>query len=106
MTTNDAPIQRLDHVCKGPNPHCRAAFKSGLPVHVIPNSPVWERPADELTIILPTYHYATEREARQAVAEAHASAPVVTCDDDLYAFRARGIAHKLPVGWVDPTRRV
>jgi hypothetical protein len=109
MTTNEMPIHRIDQVCKGPNHHCRAAFKAGRPVHVIPGS-VFDldpamRPPDGLTLVLGTYHYATEAEAREAVADAYTNAPLVTCDDDLYAFRARNISYKLPVGWVDPSRR-
>lgn len=112
MTTNEMPIKSVDLNCGGRGTHadCKAGRKAGLPVHIIPGSrfdldPTM-RPPDGLTLVMPTYHYATERQARDAVAEAYATAPVVTCDDDLYAFRACNIAHKLPVGWVDPSRRI
>lgn len=109
MTTNEMPIKQVDHDCRGTNPDCKAARRAGRPVHIIPGSrfdldPTM-CPPDGLTLVLETYHYATEAEAREAVARAYANAPVVTCDDDLYAFRAQKIAYKLPIGWVDPTRR-
>lgn len=111
MTTNEMPIKQIDLDCggKGTNPACKAARRAGRPVHIIPGSrfdldPTM-CPPDGLTLVLETYHYATEAEAREAVAEAYATAPVVTCDADLYDFRARGIAYKLPEGWIDPSRR-
>ena len=111
MTTNEMPIKQVDLDCGGKGSHrdCKDARRVGRPVHIIPGSrfdpdPTM-RPPDGLTLVLATYHYATETEAREAVAEAYATAPVVTCDEDLYDFRARGIAHKLPEGWIDPSRR-
>lgn len=86
--------------CTGPNRHCRAAAREGRLVHIIPGHDLDNDPV----IILPTNHYATAQGARDALAAA-ADAPIVTCDDDLYRYRAAGVAHRLPVGWVDPTRR-
>jgi hypothetical protein len=99
MTTTSRPAH-IDTDCKGTNKKCKAARKAGRPVHIIP-------PAidGEPWLILPTYHYATELEAACAVVDANAHAPLVTCDDELYDFRARGIAHKIPRGFIDPTRR-
>jgi hypothetical protein len=94
---NRSPIIYAD--CKGPNA-CRRASKAGRPVHIVP-----PRSSSGLSVVLPTYHYATEVEARDALALAEASAPLVTCDSDLFAYRAQRIAYKLPVGWVDPSRR-
>lgn len=90
----------IEDMCKGDNPRCKAARKQGMFVHIIPS---WSR--DTQSIILPTYHYSTREDAIAALERARTTAPVVTCDADLYEFRARAIAHKLPVGWIDPSRR-
>jgi hypothetical protein len=55
--------------------------------------------------VLNTYHYATEADARAALADAEINAPIVTCDDDLARFRAENVSYRLPVGWCDPTMR-
>lgn len=99
MTTNNRSAYIIAD-CNGPNPKCKAAHKRGVTTHIIPP---YSR--DTPTIILPTYHYFDEMAARDALADAEKNAPLVTCDDDLYRFRREGIAHKLPVGWKDPTRR-
>jgi len=54
---------------------------------------------------MPTYHYATVEEGVAAIERAKKTAPTVRTDADLYAYRAQGIPHFLPVGWVDPSRR-
>jgi hypothetical protein len=94
---NRSPIIYAD--CKGPNA-CRRASKAGRPVHIVP-----PRSSSGLSVVLPTYHYATEREALAALELAEATAPVVTCDSELFLYRAQRIAYKLPTGWVDPSRR-
>lgn len=99
MTAARAAAITYNCTGRGGNARCRAAHKAGRPVHIIPP---WS--SDTPTIVLPTYHYATEQEARAALAAADA-APIVTTDDELYAYRAAAIAHRLPVGWTDPTRR-
>ena len=83
------------------NAACRAAARRDKIIHVIPMSD----PFTEAALVLPTYHYATADDAYNAVAAAMSSAPTVTCDVDLNRFRADDIAHFLPVGWVDPSRR-
>lgn len=91
-------------ICSGPNRTCRAAHRAGMPVHIIPRDPA---PGDDVrsTLILPTYHYANVQDAIVAADNAFTNAPVVRNDDDLYVFRMMKVAHWLPVGWVDPSRR-
>lgn len=89
-------------ICRGPNRACAAAARQGRQVHVIPErGDVYTEPA----LVMPTYHYQTSDEGIIAIAEAAENAPTVTCDEDLYRFRKAGVAHFLPVGWVDPTMR-
>ncbi len=85
--------------CTGPNSACRAAHRVGRPVHAYPVN--HQGPA----LVLPTYHFETADQARTLIAEAAETAPTVTTDDDLHRFRAEGLAHFLPVGWIDPSRR-
>jgi hypothetical protein len=99
MTTNERPTH-ITPVCKGTNRACKKAVREGRPLHVIPpaiDGQPW--------IVLPTYHFVNEEEALRAVLDAMRDAPLVTCDEDLYRFRAEGIAHKIPRGFIDPTRR-
>lgn len=93
----------LSHNCTGPNPTCRAAHRAGRPVHVIPDA--GRNPGASPALIMPTYHYPTEAHGVDAIYEAANTAPMVTSDEDLYLFRQMKIAHFLPVGWVDPSRR-
>lgn len=87
-------------VCQGTNSKCKKAVREGRPLHIIP--PAIE---GEPWIVLPTYHFVNEEEALVALLDAMRDAPLVTCDADLYDFRARKIAHKIPRGFIDPTRR-
>lgn len=108
MTHTEPHILATD--CKGPNPACRAAHRAGRPVHVIPPRGRFEIVNDRArkldpTLVLATYHFATAEDGMAAIADAIANAPTVATDDDLYAFRAAGVAHFLPVGWIDPTCR-
>lgn len=98
MTTTRSTY--IDHDCRGTNAKCKAARRAGLPVHIIPAAV-----DGEPWIILPTYHYATAPDAVRALLDATRNAPLVTCDDDLYLFRRQHIAHKIPRGFIDPTRR-
>src|SRR6478609_1374977 len=91
----DMPITiRTD--CTGPNRACRAAAKAGRTVHIIPSP---------RTVVLATYHYATEDEARAALAHAERFAPTVRNDADLVECRERNLSYRLPVGWCDPSMR-
>jgi hypothetical protein len=101
MTTNERPAHIINN-CDGPNAKCRAAHKRGVTTHIIPP---WSPDDMDKRVVLPTHHFFDEKAARDALADAVANAPIVTCDEDLYRFRAEGIAYKLPVGWTDPTRR-
>lgn len=82
--------------CTGPNRACRAAHRAGRSVHIIPGT---------RGLVLNTYHYATEEQAREALAYAEATAPTIRNDADLESARAYGLSYRLPVGWIDPTMR-
>jgi hypothetical protein len=98
--THDCRTQDTIHLkCTGPNPTCRKEAREGRPVHIIPA--MHERP----TIVLPTWHYPDEASAREAIAQARAHAPIVRNDEDLARYRKIRIAHRLPEGWIDPSRR-
>jgi hypothetical protein len=88
----------LAAICTGPNRACRAAHKSGRSVHVIPESGGPKSPR----LVMPTNHYRTSAEGVIAIAEAEESAPTVSSDADLFAYREAGMPHFLPVGWIDP----
>ena len=91
-----------DH-CTGPNRACRAAHKAGRSIHVIPTMRPDPRTAPAL--VMPTYHYTTAQDGIDAINQAFATAPMVATEDDLYRFRAERVAHFLPIGWIDPSRR-
>jgi hypothetical protein len=87
---------------RGGNSTCRQGYDDGRPWHVIPPVvDVAKRPA----LVMPTYHYATIEDGVGSVRTAMATAPMVATDDDLYRYRAAGVAYKLPPGWIDPSRR-
>ncbi len=102
MTTKNTTHYWLHSECTGQfgNPACKKGFRDGRPVHIIPK---WD--PDTPTVILPTYHFADEGEAVEALIHATLHAPTVETEGDLYRYRTQGIAHKLPVGWIDPSRR-
>lgn len=104
--TNDARISPtvLSDNCTGRRGHrdCRDAHRAGLPVHVIPPLHDPAKPS----LVMPSYHFATAEAGIAAINDALANAPIVATDADLYAYRAAGVAYRLPAGWIDPTRRV
>jgi hypothetical protein len=99
MTTHPAP-QVLSDNCTGRrgNRACRDAHRAGRPVHVIPAY-------GPTALVMPTYHYATAEEGIQAINDAMVNAPMVATDADLFRYRREGVAHRLPAGWIDPSRR-
>lgn len=88
------------HGGPGSHPNCKIAAREGRRVHVIPG-----HTEGEPRLILPNYHFHTLDEAQAAIREAELFAPMVETDLDLAIFRQQKIAHKLPVGWIDPSRR-
>ena len=88
--------------CTGPNRECRAHAKAGKRVHLIPSMSVREQYG---SLVLPSYHFATIEEGAAYIDNAVKTAPLVETDEDLYRFREQNIAHRLPKGWVDPSRR-
>lgn len=106
--------QVLSANCTGPNPACRAAYRAGRTVHVIParsrfviegTAPNDRARMIDPILVLPTYHFRTAEEGVEFIRLAAVHAPTVATDDDLYAYRALNMPHYLPVGWIDPTRR-
>lgn len=91
-------IKILSHNCTGPNPQCKRDARNGRLVHMIAD-------IDCGSLVMPTYHFASEEEGREALTRADETAPTVTTDAELYEMREQGIPHKLPAGWVDPSRR-
>ncbi|MBP2055016.1 hypothetical protein J2Z21_008028 [Streptomyces griseochromogenes] len=91
-------IQVLSHNCTGPNPHCKREARDGRRIHMIAR-------LDSGSLVMPSYHYATEEEGREALTRAYETAPTITTDAELYAAREQGIPHKLPASWIDPSMR-
>lgn len=83
------------------NARCLREARQGRPVHVIMRQDVRY---DEL-IVMPSYHFATAEEGKKAWTLALLTAPTIKDDADLYAARINQTPHKLPLGWVDPSRR-
>lgn len=94
-------IHVLDEDCSGPHGACGSGHEQGRPVHLIPAV------TDDTTprLVLPTYHFTTVAEGVEAITRAYATAPTITTDEELYAARRAGIAHLIPRGWIDPSRR-
>ncbi|MGW0844326.1 hypothetical protein ACWD26_30135 [Streptomyces sp. NPDC002787] len=106
IAARQAPVHgplRPDHVweeCTGPNRHCKKAYRQGRTVHIIPAAF-----ADSSHLVLPTNHYASQEEARAAVADARRTAVIIAADGQLYKARRLRRPYRLLPGWVDPTRR-
>lgn len=79
---------------------CKFAHKLGRSVHMITEYDSWVP-----SLVMPTTHWVTVEDGIAAINDAWENAPMITTDAQLYEARALKIAHKLPVGWVDPTRR-
>jgi hypothetical protein len=90
----------VTHDCTGPNHNCRKAARQGRSVHIIASEF-----ADGSHLVLPTYHYETEEQARAAVETARRDAVVIRSDAMLFEARRRRQAYRLLPGWIDPTRR-
>jgi hypothetical protein len=105
MTTNDPrwtePFITPNCGGRGTNPACKLGRKQGKPVHITP--PPFT--PDDHRLVLNTYHYATETDARRAYELAVQHAPIVHTDADLYTYRAEGTSYKLVPDWIDPTMR-
>jgi hypothetical protein len=102
MTTNAIPdtMMLLSLVCDGPNERCRQLARNGHTVHIIPK---YTATAD--TLIMPSNHYESVEAGIKAIETAQATAITIKTDNELYAARKAGIPHKLPIGWIDPSRR-
>jgi hypothetical protein len=102
MTNNANDCRTSDTImldCKGPNKACAKAHAKGHPVHIIPAFNESPR------VVLADYHFASEEDARSAIADLRENGRIVTCDADLYHLREQGSGYLLPEGWVDPSRR-
>lgn len=78
----------------------KASHKAGASVHMmLKYDPLTQ------TLVMPTYHFVSIEAGYRELINAYKTAPMITNDAELYAAREAGIAHLLPVGWVDPTYR-
>lgn len=91
-------ITVLSHNCTGPNPECTRDARDGRTVHMIPR-------LHSGGLVMPSYHFASEEEGREALTQAYETAPTITTDEELHEARRQGIPHKLSPGWIDPSRR-
>lgn len=93
-------INVLNEKCTGPNPHCIEAALVGRTVHVhaLTNS-------DELSLVMPDYHFATVQQGIEVVQAAWESAHTIMTDDELLGAQHDRAPYKLPTWWIDPTRR-
>lgn len=92
----------LDENCTGSRgaKSCKQAHAEGRNVHMITKyNPEME------SLIMPTWHFATIEEGSSALKSAYETAVTITTDEELFAARAAKIPHKLPLGWIDPSRR-
>lgn len=80
---------------------CRADAVRGLFVHAVASCDVYTEPL----LVMPSYHFQTTADALSGVQKAWDDAVMIEDDADLYYARIMSLPHKLPVGWVDPSRR-
>lgn len=93
-------IYILSHNCTGPNPKCRAAGKNGRTVHM---SMDWD--AMRETLIPTTHHFESVEQGTEQLTREWNDAITIKTDNELYAARKAKIAHRLPIGWIDPGMR-
>jgi hypothetical protein len=98
IVINDSARIQIIEGCKGANRNCRHANKRGMNVHAIPM-------IDDTNLVMPGYHFSSRDEAIEAVENALRDAIVIESDEMLYNARNAQIAHILPKGWIDPSRR-
>ncbi|MFF4869871.1 hypothetical protein [Streptomyces sp. NPDC000961] len=88
----------LTRDCTGPNERCVRDARDGRRVHMYAQ-------LEGASLVLPTYHFASEEDGRTQIQRAYDEAPTITTDAELYDARARGVAYKLNGNWIDPSRR-
>lgn len=93
-------IYTLHENCTGPNAKCRAAARNGRTAHV---NMEWEEMRE--TLIPTTHHFETVEQGIEQLTCEWNDAITIKTDDELYAARKAGIAHRLPIGWIDPGMR-
>lgn len=100
METPEIIILNEECTGKGGAESCKAAHKAGANVHVItkydPNTE---------SLVMPSWHFTSVEHGKAALTLAYENAPTIKTDAELYAAREAKIPHKLPVGWIDPSRR-
>lgn len=79
---------------------CKDAHKAGASVHMIT-----EYDPQGESLIMPSWHFTSVEHGNAALTTAYENAPTIKTDAELYAAREAKIPHKLPVGWIDPSRR-
>lgn len=99
--TNEHPTPLVLSIdCLGDAVACRKAYNAGRRVHMyLPFS--YTQP----TLVMPTYHFTSIEDGVAQINAWLATAPTVETVADLNRYRSARVAHFLPVGWVDPTRR-
>lgn len=95
-------ITVLDENCTGKRgaQTCKDAHREGRSVHMFIT---WD--PDVETLVMPTCHFASIEEGMKTITEAYDTAITIKTDAELYAARAAKTPHKLPIGWIDPSRR-
>lgn len=86
--------------CTGPNAKCKKAHKNGRRVHMNMD---WD--AMRETLIPTTHHFETVEQGIEQLTREWNDAITVKTDNELYDARRAGIAHRLPIGWIDPGMR-
>jgi hypothetical protein len=86
--------------CLGDAIACRKGRIDGRPVHMyLPFD------ANEMTLVMPTYHFASIEDGVAIIKEWQTTARIIRTDADLNRARSAREPHYLPVGWIDPDRR-
>lgn len=100
-------MQRKDTIdlCASSAPYCEEQRALGNPIHVVTGvDDNWA------TLALGRAHFRTVEEAVNALTAGWSTAPLIESDEQ-YAALCEGddlvprVAHKLPAGWVHPSRR-
>lgn len=93
FNSDNVAIAWIDEECTGPNKNCKHASRHGLMIHIIPAHA--DPRAEHVHLALPTYHYATEQEALDALQRAWDTAITVDNATDRDAAYARKVPVKI-----------
>lgn len=93
LTRDGYPVAWISSSGSCSHPACRKARREGRPVHITP-APHDPR-AENFTLALPEYHFATEDEAIAALDAAWDNAEIASNVEERDAAYARGVAVKI-----------